>query len=285
VEGNIMKTKIPSFLLTTLVGLTLAGTSVSHAHAFQMPNETYQGVTYSAGSKGHAQKHAKQLFRGLGLSEEQKQDIGEILRQTAQDNSVFQGEKIALRSQMQDMMNANVWDEVLATDLATQRASLSDPIQLNIAKAYNEAFLVLDAEQQTQFLERQAKRSEREAKQKSIDFSRLQERLNLSEAQVESLAQIQDASSEATSDLKAKLKAHRQAEKVLVFTQSFDEEAWSDLQTDILPTRIAYDVSKADTRYQMLQVLDEQQRAKFERITKNKKNKKGKGKRKNRSES
>lgn len=278
-----MKAKIPSLLITTLLGLTLASASIQNTYALQMTDTAYQGAAYKAHSKDHGKKQAAQLFRGLGLSETQKQDIGEILRQVAQDNSVFKGEKLALRSQMQDLLDANVWDEVLATDLATQRINLSAPMQLNMAKAHNAAFLILDAEQQAQFLERQAKRTERESKQKSIDFSRLQKRLELSEAQIESLTQIQDSHNQATSDLKAQLKAHRQAEKALVFTQSFDEAAWLNLQADVLPSQIKLNVAKADTRYQMLQVLDEQQRAKFERMMAKHK-KKGKGKRKDRSE-
>ena len=261
-----MKPTVLKLALTTMLALSVATNAVATS-----------GLSF-ADEPGHERgnKSASMMFAGLDLSAEQKQDIRQILRQSKQDNSVYQGEKKALRAQMQSLMQQSVWDEALATDLATQKATLGMPIELNKAKARNAAFAVLTAQQQSEFIAKQAERAERKAQIKTLNFERMQERLELSDEQVESLVQIQDAHLKNTAALRDAMKAHKDAERALIFSASFDESAWSALQTEIQPTLIALDVAKSANRFQMMQLLNDKQQAKLKRIMK--KLQKGKGK-------
>lgn len=229
------------------------------------------------------------LFKALDLTDVQKQDIAEILRQTKQDNSIYKGEKQALRQQMRALMSAEVWDQALAEDLISQQVSQSTDLSLNRAAARHQAFNVLTSEQQVAFLEQRGERAGKKVKGKrgkhneQANITRMQKRLGLSEQQILAFEQIQVQHQADTQALKASLKEAKTTENTLVYASEFDQQAWSELHQDVEQNKIAFGVERLHFRYQVLTILNDEQKQKFAKMQR--KMREGKGSRKGKRES
>lgn len=246
-------------LLAISLALTIATSTLSTAFA-----HSQQGM----------QRGEQGLFAGLNLSDIQKQDIRQIMRQTKQDNALLKGEKQYIRPQLRALMTMEVWDPSAAEDLVSQGLSQSRSIALNMAIARHQAFNVLDESQQDDFLAMQATRADEKSERDGLNISRLEKRLGLSEQQIIAITQIQAEHQQQSEAIRASLSATKAAEQALVFAPEFDQEAWLALQAGTESERIQLGVARAYTHFQILGTLDESQKASLESMLNKKREKK-----------
>ncbi|WP_395340123.1 Spy/CpxP family protein refolding chaperone [Ningiella sp. W23] len=262
-----MKSTLNKSFLPIVSGIALTASlilsSISLVNAQSVGNSHF--AAQADASQMQQKRSAKRMFAKLDLSETQKQDIAAIFQQLAQDNSVYRGEKKALREQMQALMQLETWDAALAEDLVTQRVQQSAGVQLNMAKARNQAFNVLNEEQQVEFLQRLDKRAEKE-KKRPREFDRLAKVLHLTDEQASEIDLIKESAEQANTGFVDALQDFRQAERDIVFSDSFDEDAWLALQTSVEATKISAGLNNASAKFEMLSVLDEKQRDRLQQI-------------------
>jgi len=209
-------------------------------------------VAYAQAQSG---QNAKRIFAGLELSETQKQDVKQIMRQTREDKSLFEEDDSLFKQELQAILNSPTWDAQAASTLITERMNSKADARFIYANARHLAYNVLTAEQQTALKEKQDKRaankterasehknsnrnkSKRDNKKrgynKGLNIKRLEKRLELSREQVIAIQQIRE----------------NQA-------------------------RIQAAVAKAYQRYQILSVLDDTQKAKLKKLMNKARNKK-----------
>jgi Spy/CpxP family protein refolding chaperone len=234
--------------------------------------------------------HPMQAFRGLSLTEQQKQDIRALFKQTRQDNSLFRGEAEESREQYQYLMQLPTWDQALAEQLVSERIENSTVVKLNMAKAKHAAYALLNDEQKLLLEERQAKRQNGELKKKNKhksskkvkakQFARLSKHLSLNEEQIEQWKAITVNARSESKALKENSENYRALEKPLLQAESFDEDAWLELHAQASEQRQAHYLIKLKARYDRLATLTDEQIAKFQSMQKKLKNKmKEKGRR------
>ncbi|MFC4700929.1 Spy/CpxP family protein refolding chaperone [Glaciecola siphonariae] len=256
-------------ILLTALAISLASANASLA-------------TAAPGHNGHKGQISKaRIFAGLDLSDIQKQDIREIMRQVKQDNAVYAADIEALKAQMEALFNLETFDAALAQDLVRLRTEQAINIELNIATAKHQAWSLLNDEQKAEFAAKQEKRAEKERQRKALDFERLQKRLNLTDEQSQAISDIQEQHRDATAELAQTLKASKDAEKALVYSNQFSEEAWLTIAQASQSAAIEFGVAKTQSRFDMLQVLDDEQRAKFKKIVDREQSRKKHGKKRN----
>ncbi|WP_371193614.1 Spy/CpxP family protein refolding chaperone [Glaciecola sp. SC05] len=248
----------------------LAVTLVFSLAASQLPS------AYAHGPE-NGQRGEHKLFASLNLSESQKQDIGEILKQSKQNNAVYKGERQAIVAQMRNLMDMPTWDQSLAEDIVSQRVAHAGQMKLNKATAQHQAYNLLDETQQAALLDKQSKRQSKDNKRESFNIKRLEKRLGLSAEQVTAIEQIQETHKLQSKTLNADLKSAREAEKAIIFASTFDQDAWLNLQNEAQASRVEFALTRSYAHYQMLSVLDDEQKAKFEKML----NRAAKGKRGN----
>ncbi|WP_334031379.1 Spy/CpxP family protein refolding chaperone [Alteromonas sp. P256] len=220
----------------------------------------------------------KQL-RGLSLSEAQKSEIKALVTQFKEANS----DETKGHSQ-EERRNANSTprlDLTTATDaeiteIVAQRVAKQSSKQLEFATLRHDVFAVLTTEQQAELDERHSKfeekRERREQTMQSHKDSRgdKQQRgqremkqfagLSLSEEQKAEIAQLIDLRKESAEFHRETLKTFKQAQRDLVRSDAFSEDAFIALSAKYEDDLIAAGVEKVKFRSTLMAVLtDEQQ--------------------------
>ena len=128
---------------------------LSNANAANMPSDT-DGMKSDRAGKAQARdaRSAMQMFRGLSLNSQQKEDIKALFKQVKADNSVFQADRKNSFQDMQYVMQLPAWDEEAALQVIDAHIEKSQQAKLNIAKAKHAAYQLLDNSQKEQLSQR-----------------------------------------------------------------------------------------------------------------------------------
>lgn len=263
-----MKKKILSALSIVCIGLTLSTHVLADRDA--QSRHDFKRLMLSD----------VRLFKKLSLSDEQRDQLKEIVKQTKQDNSVFAGEKDEIRQQMQDLMKLSSWDEVTARAIIQSQIQQSSQIELNRAKAKHAMYQVLNAEQQLELANlRDNVREKRANKQDKLDAKknrknkRITKALDLTPEQVTQWNDLRAQAKEKLSVNKDAAQAHKQAIRSIIQATSFDESAWLALQASFEEQRIEKRLIMAKLMFDNLAMLDDQQKNKLNKIVKKMKGK------------
>ena len=217
-------------------------------------------VLAQEGRKGPAR-----IFYNLDLSDTQKQDISQIMRDTKENNRVYKGEMEALKQELDLLLALPEWDAQRAELIVRARINSSQQLQLNMAEAKHSAFQILNEDQQQEFISRTSSRWEGEKTKRSEKrLLRMQKRLGLSEEQIAEAEAIIEQQRDSLEAYKSEAKAHRASERALITTEDFDAEAYTELNEAIAESRVAAGLIKLKARYDLAQLLTDEQRAKAE---------------------
>ena len=129
-------------------------------------------------------------------------------------------------------MQMSTWDEAAAQQFIDDALEQREEVALNKAEAKNAIFNILTDEQVAKMEQRISKRAENRSDRKArkdMRLGRMKKALELTDAQVAELALIAESRSEAMSEFKGTGKEHKQAERELIQSENFDEQAWRDL--------------------------------------------------------
>jgi Spy/CpxP family protein refolding chaperone len=258
--------KLKSLITTTVTPialcLTLAIASPAMAH------------------KGKHQKHdgMRQILSELSLTDTQKQDIKQLLKQTREDRDLFSTDAKSLKIQLRSLVQSSEWDQATVESVITQRQTLMQEKALDRATNKHQVWNLLSNDQKTEFVSQleahKAKRKEMDSKGKRKGNK--QNRLNLTEEQLVAAKAIKDATKENSEEVKSKLKNYRQAEQSLIQSTAFGSEAWQTLNAEYQADFMAMAILKAKTKHEIWNLMTpEQQATALDKFEKGKRGKKG----------
>ncbi|MDM7861607.1 Spy/CpxP family protein refolding chaperone [Alteromonas sp. ASW11-36] len=202
----------------------------------------------------------------LSLSEQQQQQINQIIGARRADVDIFATDGRELRREMKTLVQADVWDQSAIERALLARAELHQSRKLEQAQTRHQVWNVLSAEQQAQMLalidERGPRNRDRGQLRERL-WERISDRLALTDAQYEAISTIRSDFADQRELSKARMTEFRQAEQALIRTSEFDIAAWQDLYTQYQSVKLQQGVAKAYMHHQVLQVLTPEQREKL----------------------
>ncbi len=215
-------------------------------------------------------EHEHALMASLSLTQQQKENIKQIRKDSKHNIRGYHSEQELLRENMRAIMQASTWDEVAVTKTIEQQMQLNLQSKLIQAKSKNRVFNQLNADQQAQFIaareDKKGKKDDEKHKNHGKKMRRLVKVLDLNAEQQAKLTQIMLTN-------KAEKQANRTQAKIikaqldqLIQAKEFDEDAWLEIHADNQQQKLIIAVNKAKARFEMLSVLSAEQREKFEKI-------------------
>jgi protein CpxP len=224
----------------------------------------------------------RELMASLSLTQQQKEDIKQIHLQTKQDLGIYRAERKQFRDSMRALMQADIWYEEAVKSEIEQQMELTIQSRLIRAKSKNKVFNQLTEEQQAQFITsrhaRESKKGDKKAKKPERKMQRLIKTLDLSsDQQTQLLAMMtNDRAQRATN--KEQVRSVKAELASIVHAKQFDDSAWLAVHAQNKQQKLNMAVNKAKSRFDMLSILNPEQRNKFEKIMKkyNKENRKKK---------
>lgn len=200
------------------------------------------------------------MFAGLELTSEQKQDIAQIMRQMRQDNTVYKGEKQDARTQMQSLMTQSQWDDALAQQLLSDSLDARAEVAANRAFARHQIANLLNEEQTTALAQRWRNADKKGKGHKMM--RKMQRRLGLSDEQQAQVTAILDQQKAQLAAYEEQIKQHKAAELELIRADAFDRDAFTALNATFKPVALEIALLKTKARYDMVQILTDEQREK-----------------------
>jgi Spy/CpxP family protein refolding chaperone len=231
----------------------------------------------NAKERNHGE-HERALMASLSLTQQQKEDIKQIRKESKQDLSVYRSEQQQLRENMRSITQASSWDEVAVTNAIDQQMKLNLQSKLIQAKSKNRVFNQLNAEQQAQFIaareDKRGKKDGKKHKNPGKKMQRLVKALDLNAEQQAKLTEmmVTNKAEKQTNRTQANIVKAQLAQ--IIQAKEFNEGAWLGIHADNRQQKLDMAVNKAKARFEMLSVLSAEQREKFEKIMK--KTRKGK---------
>ncbi|MFQ3205961.1 MAG: protein CpxP [Glaciecola sp.] len=211
----------------------------------------------------------RELMANLSLTQHQKEYIQQIHLQTKQDLRIYHAEQRQFRDSMQTLMQADIWDEVAVTNAIEQQMELTLQSRLIRAKSKHKVFNQLTEEQQAQFItSRHARQSKKGNQRPERKMQRLVKALDLSSDQQAQLLVMTTSDKAQRTANKEQVKNVKVELANIVHAKQFDDNAWLAVHAQNKEQKLHMAVNKAKSRFDMLNILNAEQRDKFERIIK-----------------
>ncbi len=214
----------------------------------------------------------RELMASLSLTQQQKEDIKQIHLQTKQDLGIYRAEKKQFRDSMRALIQADMWVEEVVTSEIEQQMELTLQSRLIRAKSKNNVFNQLTEEQQAQFITSRhaskSKKGDKRGKKSKRKLQRLIKTLDLSsDQQTQLLVMMTNDRAQRTAN-KEQVRSVKAELTSIVHAKQFDDSAWLAVQAQNKQQRLNMAVNKAKSRFDMLSILNPEQRNKFEKVMK-----------------
>jgi protein CpxP len=231
--------------------------------------------------KSHHHRHdgMRQILSELSITDTQKQDIRQILKQAREDRDLFTSDVKSLRTEIRDLVQSTEWDPAAVETAISQRQTLFQEKALQRANNKNQVWNLLTDTQQAEFFvlsnrlkdERKELFDDGKGKWKENKIKRL----NLNETQLADVQSIKTKVKASGKEMKVKLKTYKQAERILVHSSHFNAEAWRILNNEYQADFLAMAVLKAKIKYDIWNLLTPEQQTQAGERNKGKKRKHG----------
>ena len=239
----------------------------------------------------HGPKHDKNplehLLAKLELSQEQRQDVRQILRQNRADAELVAQDNKQARSDLMNLINTASWDEAAVETALLQDQQTKASRDLAKATTMQQIWLLLSDEQKTTFAQLpdnkpDGKRAKKEDKANLKDSAQGEERnrhegedpfqqLALTDEQNTAIKAIKQQAKTQHEENKERQMAYRQAEQVLIASATFNDSAYLALQAEYQDEHLQDALVMAKTRHDIWNVLSAEQQAKaLEKMAKHK---------------
>lgn len=227
------------------------------------------------GGEGRQKPMAMKMFKQLDLSDAQKAEI-KSLRIAARENaSLLKADRKEVRSQIESLMSKPAWDETLALTIIESNAELMQQKAVNRAKLRHDIYQVLSTEQRTQLDALKAEKmtqkdttegKKRKKKRGDMLSKRMAKKLNLSDEQKAEIKALRESAKTELLAFKDDREEFKTSMKALVQADIFDEDAVIGLLESNSDKRTAAKLIRLETRYNVLTVLSDEQKAKLEKM-------------------
>jgi protein CpxP len=257
--------KFRNILKTTLTPIALCLTLVITAPALA--------------KKGHHQKHEdmRQILSELSLTNTQKQDIRQTLKQNREGRGLFSSDVKSLKQELRNLIQSSEWDHAAAESVITKRRTLMQAKALERATNKNQVWNLLTDSQQEEFVvlfdalkaQQKGVAGWKEGKRKGKKLKRL----DLSEAQLTAINIIRNESDATGKKIKVRLQVYKQAEQLLVQRADFDADALQALDNEYKADFLTIAILKAKTQHDIWNQLTTEQQARAAEKIKGKRSK------------
>jgi len=224
----------------------------------------------NAQERDHSRNYERELMASLSLTQQQKEDIKQIHKQTRQDLGIYRAEQKQFHESMKALMQAPAWDEVAVANEIEQQMAFSLQSKQIRAKSKNQVFNQLTAEQQTQFIakrhDKKSKTGEQKRNNPDRKMQRLVKALDLNSDQQAQLTVMMTSDKAQRVAKKEQVKNVRAQMAGIVQAKEFDDNAWLAVHAQNKQQTLDMAVSKAKSRFDMLSVLNTDQRSTFAKI-------------------
>jgi protein CpxP len=223
-------------------------------------------------------------FSELNLTQEQKEEIRTIFKTARENSSIYEADKAEIRAQMDSLMAMPAWDEAAARSIITAQIERGKSDALNRAKAKNQAYNLLNAEQKASLAEKTSKRASKHDNSDGLKHNkkgkkrmkRLIKALDLNDEQIAGFKAIDEATQAKKLASKETGKAHHAQMKDIIRATTFDESAWLALHDNALNDMVERKLIDLKAKYDKGAILSAEQKEKFEKIKKKMERKHGK---------
>ena len=237
---------------------------------------------------------SKRMMAELNLTPEQKSDLRQIKKEARQDSGIYRAEMSAYKDEMRTLMQMETWDETAVRALIEERMDGGLPLKLIGAKAKSQSYNVMTSEQKTMLAEKRAQKlAKRGTKMAKSDgnkgakrLDKMAKRLDLSEQQKLAIGEIFAENKARRAANKADMKAKGETLRSIIQAPVFDEDAWLTFHAENKEAHLEKALLKAKSQFDILSLLNDEQKQKFAKMMKKAKHKKGEkrgGKRRDKS--
>jgi Spy/CpxP family protein refolding chaperone len=232
--------------------------------------------------KSHHQRHdgMRQILSELSLTDTQKQDIKQILKQSREDRNLFKTDNKSLKTELRSIIQSSEWDQTAVESALTQRQALTQQKALQRANNKNQVWNLLTETQQVEFIAqletRKAKREEMGPRDKRKGKGNRLERLGLSTEQLAAVETIKSEAKASRVAIKTGIKTYKEAEQALIHSSGFNTQTWQTLNAQYQADFLSMGVLEAKTKYDIWNLLTPEQKIVAAEKFKGKKGKHGK---------
>ena len=218
---------------------------------------------------GSSHDPVRAMFKGLDLTDAQKEQLHTIRKQAQNNRVLYRGEREEGQALMEQANKLATWDEAQMRSLIESKITNRQAGQLAQAKTKHAMFSVLTEAQQAQLADKRAlKRANktpgvRAAKQLKRLLN-MAKRVEATDAQIDELKTLHTQHLAAMSAVKTIEMTHKKAERELIHADEFDVAQWHELQANFNDTAVNIGLQKAQHRYAMNQVFNEEQQAQLQ---------------------
>ncbi|WP_299083749.1 Spy/CpxP family protein refolding chaperone [uncultured Paraglaciecola sp.] len=222
------------------------------------------------------------ILSEVSLTDTQKQDVKQILKQTRDDNNLFKAEQKSLKLKLNQLVRTDQWDQQSVQNAIGQHQDLLQQKALQRAVIKNKIWNLLTAAQQSEFvaqaeLRQTALRSKKNTLSKDKPTGKRAKRLDFTEQQLTAIQKVKSSTKASAKDSKFKLKSYNAAERKLIQSSEFNIQAWSELHAEYQADFLTLAILKAKSRHDVWNLLTpEQQQKSKQSANKKRKSKKRK---------
>ncbi|MCF2949326.1 Spy/CpxP family protein refolding chaperone [Paraglaciecola aquimarina] len=218
--------------------------------------------------KGHSMM---KLLSKLSLTDTQKQDIRQIMKQSREDRQASAPSFAPVRQDLSALIQTTDWDQAAVEAAFSQNQEQMAQASLKRAENKHAVLNLLTEEQKDKLatiankMKDRAAEGDRKGKRKGKAKGKQRgERGNIlafTDEQKAELKSIRTESKASAAELHEKLKAFKQAERELVKSAEFNAEAWLALSNEYKGDFLAMAVLKAKSKHDMWNVMTPEQQA------------------------
>jgi Spy/CpxP family protein refolding chaperone len=208
--------------------------------------------------RGEGFRPMHKLFQEVSVSDEQRADIRQLAKQLRQDMRVFRADGKEFRQALNQLTVTDDFNQESVTLLLTENQATKQQIDLLQARFKHAVWEILDDEQQSAAQTFLADRAPREPNpRRQLRFF---EKLDFSDEQIAQAEVILDQSKEQLETLKGDIEGFKAAERALVTSDNFSDEAWTALYQENADTFVQVHLVRITTMNQIRDLMTEEQR-------------------------
>lgn len=226
-------------------------------------------ATPALAQKGHHHHHEgmRQILSELSLTDTQKQDIRQLLKQSREDRDLFSGDAQLLTTELHNLVQSTEWDQTAVESAITQHQALHQEKALQRASNKNKVWNLLTGSQQSELaaqLETHKNKGDerhKAANRKGKHNGYTLKNLDLTEEQLTAIKAIKNGAKTSAEVVKGKLKTFKQAEQALIHSADFAPDAWQALSHQHQADFLAMAMINAKRKHDIWNLLTPEQQA------------------------
>lgn len=220
----------------------------------------------SAAPHNKARNGLRPLLNQLDLTELQKQDLRQMMKENKAEMELVGQDRSAFRQQLIQLVHADVFDQTAVNKLLEDNQELRADKRLQKAQNQHRLFHSLTVAQQDKFVSLLAHGKDKSRVNRS---KKMFKRLGLSDQQKASIKQIKVSHKASKGIANKTLQVRKQAEFNLIQAEQFDTDAWQVIQDQYQQSELQIALERAEMRNQVWnQLTDEQQQKALARMNK-----------------